>query len=443
MSSRVLIITPEAPGEMMSGTAMRAWHLAQALAAVLPVTLAVPGRPALAHPNARIVGYGRERGDQLQACAAEADVLLCSGFALHRYPFLRRLPQPIAVDLYDPFVLENLEIHADKALPEQAGLHRYNQAVLNEQLARGDFFMCASEPQRDFWLGMLLACGRVNPYTFGADRTLRGLIDVVPFGVPDEPPIRRRQVLKGVYPGIAADDKVVYWGGGLWEWFDPLTAIRAIAALAPRRPDVKLFFAGVQHPNPEVPPVRMAQAARRLSDELGLTGQRVFFNSWVPYAERGDYLLEADVAISLHFEHVEARFAYRTRLLDYIWAGLPMVITRGDVLGQLAEARGLARLVSPQSPLEVADSLLAWLDRSESLVKGTDVARPLAAELSWSRAVKPLLEFCSRPHRAAGPVGLRTSSGLKWSLLPRAWRSWRSRGLRGLWHDVRIYLNLP
>jgi glycosyltransferase involved in cell wall biosynthesis len=442
MSSHVLIISPEAPGAIMSGPAIRAWTLAQALAPAVSVTLAVPDAPALASTEVQVVGYDRHKGAELRAFAAAADVVICSGFALHRYPFLRRLPQPLVVDLYDPFVLENLEIHADKPLTEQVGLHRFNQAVLGEQLARGDFFICASETQRDFWLGMLLAAGRVNPYTFGRDRTLRRLIEVVPFGVPAEPLTRRRHVLKGVYPGIAATDKVIYWGGGLWEWFDPLTAIRAMAELAPQHPEVKLFFAGVQHPNPEVPPVRMAEAARRLSDELGLTGKSVFFHSWVPYAERGDYLLEADVAISLHFDHVETRFAYRTRLLDYIWAGLPMVVTRGDVLGQLAEARGLARLVASGSPHEVAECLLAWLDEPGARIRVAEPARVLAAELSWSEAVRPILDFCCAPHRSAATAGLATGLGLTWSLLPKALKSLQTRGWRGLWQDLRAYLDV-
>ena len=28
---------------------------------------------------------------------------------------------------------------------------------------RGDFFVCASERQRDYWLGMLAAEGRITP----------------------------------------------------------------------------------------------------------------------------------------------------------------------------------------------------------------------------------------------------------------------------------------
>ncbi|NJP07416.1 MAG: glycosyltransferase family 4 protein, partial [Chloroflexaceae bacterium] len=67
-----------------------------------------------------------------------------------------------------------------------------------------------------------------------------------------------------------------------------------------------------------------------LADELGLRDTTVFFNDhWVPYTERGRYLLEADIGISTHLEHIETRFAFRTRVLDYIWAGLPMVVSDG------------------------------------------------------------------------------------------------------------------
>src|SRR5438128_997196 len=83
-----------------------------------------------------------------------------------------------------------------------------------DQLRRGDFFLCASQRQRDFWLGMLAAAGRVNPYTFAADPVLRRLIDVLPFGIPDDAPQRARPAIKGVVPGIGPDDQVVYWGGG-------------------------------------------------------------------------------------------------------------------------------------------------------------------------------------------------------------------------------------
>lgn len=440
MSTRVLVISPETPQAAMSGIAIRYWQLAHALAASLPVTLAAPGPEALSSPSVRVVEYERQSGEGLRQAAAHSDVVIGGGFFLHRYPFLAALPQPLVIDLYDPFVLENLEIHATRRMADQVGVHRFNLAVLNEQLRRGDFFICASERQRDFWLGMLMANGRINPQTFGTDQTLRNLIDQVPFGVPDEPATRRGARLKGVYPGIAQADKVIYWGGGLWEWFDPLTAIQAMAEIAARRSDVKLFFAGVRHPNPEVPPMRMVEAAQRLSRDLGLTGRCVFFNEWVPYTERVDYLLDADVGLSLHFDHIESHFSYRTRLLDYIWAGLPMVVTRGDTLGGLAQARGLAKTVAPQDPRGVAEAVLALIAEPGGRAAFTDRAKALAEELRGSQVVQPLLEFCRRPHPAADRLAVKIQPGLNFSLLPRAWRSLRTRGLKGLLQDVQVYL---
>src|SRR5207237_1289819 len=159
-------------------------------------------------------------------------------------------------------------------------------------------------------------------------------------GVPPEPPPHTRPVLKGVYPGIGEDDKVILWGGGIWEWFDPLTLIQAVDRIRQTRPEVKLFFMGVKHPNPLVPEMEMTARAIALARELGLEGSAIFFNDWVPYEERGSYLLEADVGVSLHFDHLETRYSFRTRVLDYIWAGLPVVCTAGDAVGEMVATNG-------------------------------------------------------------------------------------------------------
>src|SRR5262249_32184893 len=116
-----------------------------------------------------------------------------------------------------------------------------------------DAFVCASEAQRDLWLGALLQLGRVNHERFAADPALRDLIDVVPFGIDHVPPQHDEPVLKGVLPGIGRSDRVPLWPAGIWTWFDPLTVIDAVAQVARTRDDVRLVFLGMQHPNPHVP----------------------------------------------------------------------------------------------------------------------------------------------------------------------------------------------
>jgi glycosyltransferase involved in cell wall biosynthesis len=291
---------------------------------------------------------------------------------------------------------------------------------------------------------MLAANNRINPYTVADDHTLRRLIDLVPFGLPDEPPQHRRQALKGVYPGIAAEDRVIYWGGGIWEWFDPLTAIRAVVEVAEVHPNVRLFFAGSKHPNPDVPPMRMSEAARQLADELGVTDRLVFFNDWIAYEERDNYLLEADVGISFHFEHLETRYSFRTRLLDYIWAGLPMVVTGGDTLSEVVAERGLGMAVAPGDVTGVRDALLDLLDRPGFRRDAAQRFASLQADLTWERVTVPLVEFCCQPHRAADHARLAGVEGTEHEKRPplpaRVWQTWREGGLRGLMDATRAYL---
>lgn len=439
MPTRVLIVSQEAPAPQMAGLAIRYWHIARALAAEHQVYLAVPDAPLLAGEGFEVVGYQHQGGAPLPALMAEADVLLVMGFLFRRYPFLKETSKPLVIDLYDPFVLENLELYRHQPIEKQAGLHVFDLGVLNELLRRGDFFLCAHESQRDFWLGMLAANGRVNPYTTADDPTLRRLIAQVPFGLPAEPPQHRHAVLKGVRPGIGPDDRLIYWGGGMWEWFDPLTAIRAVAQVAQVHPNVRLFFAGMRHPNPEVPPMRMAAAARALADDMGLTDRLVFFNDWVPYAERENYLLEADLGISLHFEHLETRFSFRTRLLDYFWAGLPMVVSAGDALSRLVADEGLGAVVAAQDVAGVRDALLRLLAQPDLRAQTAPRFAAVRANLTWERAVEPLLAFCRAPYRAADAVAF-VAPEARPSLPQRAWQVLRRRGLTGLWNETRAYV---
>jgi hypothetical protein len=41
------------------------------------------------------------------------------------------------------------------------------------------------------------------------------------------------------------------------------------------------------------------------------------------------------VGVSTHRDHLETRLSFRTRMLDYIWAGLPIVCTDGDHFASL------------------------------------------------------------------------------------------------------------
>jgi hypothetical protein len=336
----------------------------------------------------------------LRRLAREADLLMTLGTVPLMCPFLMGTDKPLILDAYDPFLLAGLELHRGD-LGRQLTTHEHYRRALLVGLGAADFVLCASERQRDYWLGMMSALGRVNPYTYRDDPGLRRILRVVPFGLPSEPPRKGRSMLKGVHPAIGPRDRVVLWGGGLWDWLDAETAIRAMARIEAVRTDVKLVFMGTERPSLEATTMTALERAVALSRRLGLLGRSVIFNTgWVPYAERQGYLLEADVAVCLHRDVLETRFAFRTRLLDCVWAALPVVATRGDVLGEEMHREGLARLVRSGAEDAVAEAILDLLDAEDLGRRTRPRFEAMAARYRWDVVASPLVEFCLEPRLA-------------------------------------------
>ncbi len=351
---RLLFITTDPLTDTMPGPAIRAWNLAESLSSEHDVTLASSVACSRRHPRMD-VRFADER--TIAELCDWMTVLVGPGSVVTRYPCARTTDKPVVIDIYDPYHLENLAMRASSAEHVDEVVGQLVQ-VVNRDLARGDFFLCASERQRDFWLGSLTAMGRVNARTHQGDEGLERLLAVVPFGVPATPPTREGPGLGAVLPPGKNPWPVVLWGGGVYDWLDPVTVLRAVHRLRAELPDIFLVFMGMGHPNPEIPEMPVARELRSVAQELGMTPSSVAFNSsWVPYEQRGAALLEATVGVSTNLEHLEARFSFRTRVLDYLWAGLPTVMTRGDVLSQLVEDEGIGVAVPPGDVDAVAQAI--------------------------------------------------------------------------------------
>ncbi|VTR76225.1 glycosyltransferase [Cellulomonas hominis] len=404
---RVLVVTLDTIADRMAGPAIRAWEISRALSEEHDVRLVTFGRCTRDG-----VGFRAEHTtvEAFRSDVEASDVVVVQGFVFNAFAWLQDCPQVLVVDLYDPFQLETLEVDRYKPPAERERALAFALGELRDQLRRGDFFLCASRRQRDLWFGHLSAAGRINPDTYDADPSLASLLSVVPFGTAATPPAPARHAIKGTTPGIGPDDKVVLWGGGVYNWFDPLTLVRAVDRLRARVPEVRLYFLGMKHPNPDVPEMAVATRCRELSDELGLTGTHVFFNEdWVPYESRADYLMDADVGVSCHFPHVETEFSFRTRILDYLWAGLPIVSTEGDGFADLVRERGLGRAVPPEDVDALAEALGDLLTDPDEAAASRAAVAETAREFTWPVVLAPLVEFCRAPRRAADAHRLATS----------------------------------
>jgi glycosyltransferase involved in cell wall biosynthesis len=188
-----------------------------------------------------------------------------------------------------------------------------------------------------------------------------------------------------------------------------LTVIEAVGRLSRERDDVRLYFLGLRHPNPAVPSMEMAARAINAAERLDLRDRVVFFNEdWVPYDDRGAYLLDADLGVSAHFDDLETRFAYRTRLLDYFWAQLPVVTTEGDTLGDLVREEGLGRTVATSDTDAWVNALRDLLDNPRELDAIRERLVGVSQRLAWPKVVEPLHRLVASPKATNGLGSLRT-----------------------------------
>ena len=450
VKSRVLLVSSEPIAPRMAGPAIRSVELAGVLwrRGHEPI-VAAPGvdqeTPATGFP---LVRFEKERAALvIGPLLRDVDVVLIHGHALFEFPFIGNTNRPVVVDLYDPVMFESLELDAGSSLPRRQFAARTQVAILRSLLRRGDFFLCASERQRDLWLGALIVTGRVNAITVQGDTALRALIDVVPFGIPATPPRRRVSDLprlKGVGP-IRQSDKVILWGGGIWDWLDPLTLIRAFTQVAAKREDVHLVFLGTSPPGRSAPAMRMDSRARSLAESVGLAGSRIHFrDGWIPYAERGAALLDGDLGVTMHTQHLEARFAFRTRVLDYVWAQLPVVCTQGDVIAELVDREGLGITVPERDDAALATALERMLNDTAFVAECRKRLQVIAPRFVWDEVAKPLVRFCESPRVAAdrrwgGMQDLRHRGGV---IGRRAMELLHEGGLRALTLQVwrRLWL---
>lgn len=391
----------------MAGPGIRYYHLSRVLSRYTSLKLAILPQDDQALtklqarlPDVSVVEYKRRDWDSIKEAAEWAEVIILSPYMASELSQLRDLPAVLVIDGYDPLLFEWLTMLSGEELPARMAEWSTRMTMLFSQYLSADFFICASERQRYWWLGQLEVAGRINPLTYQQDPSLRNLVDVVPYGLPETPAQHTRQVVKGVWPGIEPDDIVLLWGGGLWPWLDPLTAVQAIERLRPTHPHLKLIFPGTIHPNPEMQqmPVHNTQI-HAYAQEHGLLNNAVFFGEWVPYHDWPNILLESDIALSLHHQTIETQLAYRSRILEYIWAGVPIIATGGDTTSSLVSKYDLGAVVDYRDVSAVTQAILNILVRSQKTHQTSlTVARE---DLTWEKATWPLIQFCLNPRRAA------------------------------------------
>jgi len=384
--TRLALVCSEPIRARMAGIGIRYLEMARRLPALgVEAILLSPGDPAeavaLGIPAERVRSLERGR---LAELLADCDAALGQGQWANDL-VLEAPALPVAVDLYDPWLVENLHYTATLGLDP----YRNDHASWVLQMSRGDFFLCSSEEQRQFYLGFLAAVGRVNPQSVAADADLRALVDVVPFGVPATLPEHRPYL-----PSREAGEARLLFGG-LYDWYDPWTLLTALERPGLERARVLL----IRNPNAEATPQRLFSEVEAWSKDRAWWGSRVQALDWVPSDRRYDLLRDVDLLVAPHHPSLETRLSLRTRFLDAFAAACPVVTTEGGAVSALVREAEAGWVVPAGDPDALADALLAALASEPERRRRSAAGRRLADLFGWNRALAPLVRFANEARR--------------------------------------------
>jgi glycosyltransferase involved in cell wall biosynthesis len=389
--SRALLICPEPVRELTAGVGTRFVALSRVLAdAGHDVTLAVPNDPSEARVDDRRIRVVLGEPDRLGDLADGHEWVMLHGHLGNHY-LAQRDDLPVVVDLYDPFMVENFHYHRELGFDP----YRTDHATWRFQMSRGDFFLCSSHEQRLYYLGWLTALGRVNPLIRDDDPTLGRLIAELPFGTPAGDPGAAPD-RSGILDGVGAAAPVLYFGG-IYDWYDPVVLLDALPAILDRFPDAVVVF--VEHPHPELTPLSAAERAREVARERGWLGGTVRFESWRPYERRYEIAQISDLAVVTHLPGLETDLSLRTRLVDLLWLGLPVVATEGGTMARIIRDIGAGELVPSGDHAVLAETVCRLLSDTDRRRVASLAARRWAEERGWPAVAGPLLRFASSPWR--------------------------------------------
>jgi glycosyltransferase involved in cell wall biosynthesis len=315
--------------------------------------------------------------ETLRRVSERSDAAIVQGHGINDFAAHAAATIPTVIDLYDPFIIENLHYYGERG----AEVFTHDHHTLMRSMMRGDVFLCASESQRLFYLGILLATGRLNPVTFDSDPHFDALLRIVPFGV--QPP--RLRIRRAAPPAILF--------GGIYDWYDPILAIDAVALARREIPGLTLTF--TRHPNPEITPQGKAAEAWQHVQQNGFDFVR--FEPWVAYDARGDFFDRHALALLTFPQSIETDLSMRTRIYDYLWGGLPIITSSAPGTDGILARYDAGVVVRGDDAASFAATIVATLReerRYAEMMGGTD---GFVRDHQWSETLEPLLAFCRNP----------------------------------------------
>jgi len=383
-SKRVLVIAADVlplPGFPTTGAGLRSWALGKGLESRgHDVILSMPrlylnqGREA--PKNIAAYAWTPESIDSVIVRVKPHVVVFCHWPAMC---IRQKLDIPTVLDFHGPHMLERAF--------QGYGCLETNVREKITAIAKADFFTCAGEKQKDYFLGWLLMSG--------IDLT-QDVIVSIPVSMPPELPAHE----------YGNKEPVFVYGGVFLPWQDPSVGLRLTIETMERMGRGTLKFFVGKHPGY---PVGKTEAFERLVDQLARS-PRVEMQGMIPHDDLIQVYRRADVALDLMGYNYERELAFTTRTVEYLWCGLPVIYHDYAELSGLIREYQAGWVVNPGNEAQVRGAIEEALNCPEEVRRRSENAQRLVRErLAWDKTIEPLDAFCRNPWQRE-PVAMPTWS---------------------------------
>ncbi len=400
MKNSLLIIAQEPITERLGGLGMRQYEIARHLREDFHVVLTTPWPTSRKPKGFDIVHIPYEDLDSYQKYIRDSDIVYINSVPSSILSLLEKGGKYIIVDLCPIYVFENLEFEAFEKKISNSRIYS-ELDYFKKRLKTGDFFICAGIRERDYHLGILALEKKIPFHSYPNDKNFKKIIDLVPMGIPDNPPKKTEKMIRGVIEGVGENDFLLIWSGAIWNWYDTDTLLKALSLAVRKKPEIKLVFVGTTSPSSENATHRYQfETLMSLAKDLDLLGKNLFIMpGWIPYDKRQNYLLEADAAVVTFNDHIENYFSFRIRIIDYLWASLPIISTKGNIFSDLIEKEGLGEVVDFGDIEGLSEAILKMATNCDILKKYSRKLHVVRKNFFWKDMVRPIKEFCQNPRK--------------------------------------------
>jgi len=296
-------------------------------------------------------------------------------------------------------------------------------------LERADMISAVSERQKWAVVGELGMWGRLNQWTSGYD-----FVNVIPVASETTPFERRAPFLRGKW--VDENAFIVLYTGGYNTWTDVETLFKALECVMAVRPEVVFVSTGGQiEGHDDMTYARFQSMIRRSAfrDRYKLLG-------WLPGEDLQSCYLESNLGVITDRISYEALLGSRTRVLGWMRAGLPCVLSSLTELAQDVVRAGAGLAYAPENVDDLTRCLRQCAEQPKATREMGRRGRQLLVErFSFEATSEALRAWAAQPahapdyghdvpklvapYRATGAQGLRAlmRTGVLLGLSMRLW----------------------